>query len=398
MGSSCLQRAAKQAPRDQQAVDLVGPLVDAVDAGVAPVAFGGEVLDEAGAPEDLHRLVDHVVQHLRAPDLGHRALDVVLLDPLELGGGVLGVDVGQVAVDAAGDAVHHRLGHVGQDGHLPDLVADQAEVGDRSPEGGAAAGVLHRLGDDQLGPAGDARPELEAADVEDVEGDLVPLADLAQQVLPGDGGIGQDERPGGRALDAQLLLLRAQADAGGPFLDDEGGEVLAVDLGEDDVEVGEARVGQPHLLAVEDPALTVGRQHRPRLGVQGVGGRGRLGQRIRGDPLPAGQLRQVLASSGPRCRNRRSATCRSRCGPCTWWRCWRRGTSARWRRWPRPCPGPAPPYASGISIPSRPSLAGLPQLAPGWSRSPARAPAAAGARRPSPSTGRRSRRSSGARR
>ena len=35
----------------------------------------------------------------------------------------------------------------------------------------------------QLGAAGDAGAQLEAPDVEDVEGDLVALADLAQEVL-----------------------------------------------------------------------------------------------------------------------------------------------------------------------------------------------------------------------
>ena len=75
-----LHRAADEPAGDQQPVDLVGALEDAVDAGVAPVALGGVVLDVAGAPEDLHRLVHAVVEDLGGVDLHHRALDVVLLD------------------------------------------------------------------------------------------------------------------------------------------------------------------------------------------------------------------------------------------------------------------------------------------------------------------------------
>ena len=61
-------------------------------------------------------------------------------------------------------------------------------------------------------------------------------------------------------------------------LDDERGELLAVDLGEDGEDVGEAAVGDPRLLAVEDVVLAVRGQPRGRLGRERVGAGVRLGQ------------------------------------------------------------------------------------------------------------------------
>ena len=60
-----------------------------------------------------------------------------------------------------------------------------------------------------------------------------------------------------RAVQAHLVFLIARADAGERALDDEGGEVFSIHFREDDVDVGEAAVGDPHLLAVENPG-TVG--------------------------------------------------------------------------------------------------------------------------------------------
>ena len=142
IGSSPFIARRMRRPGHEQAVDLVRALEDAVDPGVAPVALGGVVLDVARAPEDLDVLVDDVVEHLGAPDLDHRALDVVLLDPLQGGLGVVEAHAGEVPVDHPGGAVDDRLGHVGEDRHLPDLVLDQAEARDGLAERGARVAVL----------------------------------------------------------------------------------------------------------------------------------------------------------------------------------------------------------------------------------------------------------------
>ena len=123
---------------------------------------------------------------------------------------------------------------------------------------------------------------------------MVPLADLAQQVLHRHLAIGQDQRAGGRSADAELVLLRAHREAGRVALDEERGELLAVDLGEDREHVGEAAVGDPHLFAVQDVVLAVGRKHRARAAVHGVGSRRRFRERIGADPFAGRQLGQIL--------------------------------------------------------------------------------------------------------
>ncbi len=72
-------------------------------------------------------------------------------------------------------------------------------------------------------------------------------------------------------------------------LDDEGGELLAVDLREDGEEIGEPAVGDPRLLAVQHVMAAVGR--KPRRGPRGerVGPRVRLGERVGANELGARQ-------------------------------------------------------------------------------------------------------------
>ena len=67
-------------PGNQQAVDLVGALEDAVDARVAVVPLGRVVADEAVAAVDLHVLVEDEVERLAARDLEDRRLDRELLE------------------------------------------------------------------------------------------------------------------------------------------------------------------------------------------------------------------------------------------------------------------------------------------------------------------------------
>src|SRR5437763_172993 len=64
--------------------------------------------------------------------------------------------------------------------------------------------------------------------------------------------------------------------------------------GFDDVNIGKAAVGDPHLLAVEVPLFAIRREHGLGAGIHGVRGRGGFRERIGGDPFASGQLRQVF--------------------------------------------------------------------------------------------------------
>src|SRR5436305_4416517 len=98
--------------------------------------------------------------------------------------------------------------------------------------------VAHRLARHQLHAAAAHRAELEATDVENVEGYLVALADFAQKVRDGRLHVVERERGRRRTLDAHLVLFRAVRKTLLSF-DDEAGELVSVNFGEDDEHVCE---------------------------------------------------------------------------------------------------------------------------------------------------------------
>jgi hypothetical protein len=105
----------------------------------------------------------------------------------------------------------------------------------------------------------------------------------------------QEQRTGRAAADAQLVLLGPDGQAGRAALDQERGELLAIDLGEHGEQIREAGVGDVLLGAGQLPALAVGREHRARLRAQRVGPRAGLGQRVGGDALTARQAGQIVS-------------------------------------------------------------------------------------------------------
>ena len=138
------------------------------------------------------------------------------------------------------------------------LLANQIELGDRLAELLALARELHAQLQAVLGAAHGADAQLPAADVQDVEGDLVPLADRPQHGVDRDRAVLEEQRAGRAAADAQLVLLGADRQAGRAALDQERGELLAVDLREHREQVREAGVGDVQLRPGQLPALAVG--------------------------------------------------------------------------------------------------------------------------------------------
>src|SRR5262245_17197694 len=103
----------------------------------------------------------------------------------------------------------------------------------------------------QLHSANAHRTQFEATNIQHVESDLVTLADFTEQILDWRTNIGEHERRGARTLYAHLVFFRTRGQSRLPF-DDERAELVAIDFGEDDEDVGETTVGDPHLLAVEN--------------------------------------------------------------------------------------------------------------------------------------------------
>jgi hypothetical protein len=196
------------------------------------------------------------------------------------------VERGNRAVDEPGGPVGHRLDGVGLRRGAGELFPDQAEGGDTLAEllalGGIGCAGLERP---LHAPDGEG-PQLEPPHVEDVERDLVALADLSEHVLHRDLRVLEDERRGRAAADAELVLLAPLGEAGRAALDDQGRELVAVDLEEDDIHVGEAAVRDPHLSAVDHVMLAVRGEAGHGLRPQRVGAASRLAERVGGD-LPA---------------------------------------------------------------------------------------------------------------
>src|SRR3954453_165615 len=88
-----------------------------------------------------------------------------------------------------------------------------------------------------FGRAHRERAELEAPDVQNIEGDDMPAARLAQQISDGKFYIIEEDRGGGTSLDAHLLLFRARGDTGKGALDEKRGKLLAIELRKDGEEI-----------------------------------------------------------------------------------------------------------------------------------------------------------------
>ena len=139
--------------------------------------------------------------------------------------------------------------------------------------------------------------QLETAVVQGVEGDLVSSADLAEHVLRRHPDVLEDHGGGGRAVQAHLVLLVADADPRVAPFDQKPGELLAVHLGEDDKQIGESPVSDPHLLAVQDEAAVV-LPGRARLGAERIRPGAGLAQTVGPNRLAADERAQILLLLG----------------------------------------------------------------------------------------------------
>ncbi len=178
-------------------------------------------------------------------------------------------------------------------GHLAELVLDGAEVRDRRVELLAARRIPGGFLDVLLRAARAHRAELEAAEVQHVEGDLVALADFAEHRVRRRFHLLQNHRRRRGPVQSELVLFLAARHARPLAFDDERGEMLAVDLGEHDVDVGETAVGDPHLFAGDDVAA-VSLLRCFRLGAERVRARAGFAQAIGADHLAGYETGQVL--------------------------------------------------------------------------------------------------------
>src|SRR5262245_13108916 len=293
-GQLAFHRALEQHSGDQQPVDLIRAFEDAVDAVVAVDGLDRIAAGEAVAAVNLHGLVGAIGQDLAAGDFQDRAFDRVLFNRGEDFGQVVLVDRALAVFDEVGGAVDGRLADVSPRQHLGQFVFDRAAIGYRLPELASLGCVIRGQRQCVFAAADAARAEFEAAEVENVERDQVALADLTQEPVFRDFTVLQQQRRSRGAALAQLVLFGARSGAGVVVFDDEAGEFFAVDFGEDYIDVGEPAVGDPHLLAVQNPMRPFRIESRGGLGRESVGARPGFAQAIGRDPFARPDLRQVF--------------------------------------------------------------------------------------------------------
>ena len=178
-------------------------------------------------------------------------------------------------IDQPGRPVDEALHRIGPRRHLAELVLDGAEARDWLAELLALRPRTRRTSPIAARqPPTHMPPSLNRPKFSVLSATLWPLPISPEHVAGGHPRILQHDRRRRRAVQAHLVLFLAGAHARKGLLDDERGEVLAVDLRKDDDHVGEAAVGDPHLLAVERPG-SVGSRGRARLGRERVGPRAR---------------------------------------------------------------------------------------------------------------------------
>ncbi len=158
---------------------------------------------------NLHPFIDHVTQSFGGENLDQRRFNRELLRRLEQRA---------ATVNVPRHPVQHAFARVHADGHLGQLVLDQAELGDRLAEGLPVArianGKRERLAATALGECS----QHQTAKVEDVEGDDVATPDLTQHVFHRHPHVVEIDGSSGAAFETHLLFFSSRRDAGpGPL-------------------------------------------------------------------------------------------------------------------------------------------------------------------------------------
>src|SRR3990172_9029712 len=153
---------------DHRALDLGGPLPDAVDAELAPDALDGLLAHVAASAEDLHGLVGHPARGLRAHELDRARERVELLARGPAAGGL------------PPHAVEHRLRGHDLGGHVGQHELDRLELDYRPAELLALLRERERQVERARGCAHRPRADHDALLDEPVLRELEPLTGLAE--------------------------------------------------------------------------------------------------------------------------------------------------------------------------------------------------------------------------
>mmetsp|Transcript_55832 Transcript_55832/g.147600 ORF Transcript_55832/g.147600 Transcript_55832/m.147600 type:complete len:274 (+) Transcript_55832:438-1259(+) len=253
---------------------------------VVRALVGVDGLEVAGVPHDVV-LVGHAVaaQHVAGlpRDVERLAARVALQHADELRGA-------PALVHEAADPQHRLVPQRDLGAHVGELALDQLVGGERSAELPPREHVLARRAVARLRRAQRAPRDAVARAVEAAEGAPEPLGLGQQGRGRGDDAVEGDGARGGGAQ-RELALDLGRCEARHAALEHETADVARVVLGPHDEDVGDGRVGDPHLGARQDVAA-VSLLARTRRHAAGVGSVVGLGEAEAADELARGKVRE----------------------------------------------------------------------------------------------------------
>jgi|GEM_PF-6837796 len=169
--------------------------------------------------------------------------------------------------------------------HTCELFAYCTKVGNGLAKLDALLGVLCGESEYHFSPSGTHCAEFEPSDIEHIEGHFMTASERTEEMRLGDAHVFEKHLTGRRTMYAHLVFFIAEGEPGAVPIDDKSAVLTLSSASEDDKGVGKARIGDPHLLAVEYKMRAIVRRGRSSAHAQGIGTRRGLGQAVRQDEL-----------------------------------------------------------------------------------------------------------------
>ena len=250
--------------KDGVELDVARTLVDSADLAVTPELLDTLLASKALTTGPLDGETSGALRNLAREELGH--------------GSLLGE--GTALLLEAGSVVHHHAGSLDLSCDLAHLELQALELGNRAAELLALKGVADAALKRTLRETDHLGANTDTALVEDLNGNLVALAFLANEVLDRHLDLVKVDSAGATGADTELALLLGNLDAH-VLGHGKGRDTLValrgITLGEHNEELSLSRVGDPHLAAVDDVVLAIVRLLD--VGLHGEGIRARRGLR-----------------------------------------------------------------------------------------------------------------------
>ena len=245
LASAALTQLAHQMGGDDHPLNLIGPLVDGGNLGVAVGALHLHALEETGAAVDLQGIVGDLQRNVRGVHLRHGRLHAVrLMVFLQFGCGI-----------------NQEPGAAQLGGHIRQLKGNALLGGNGLAELDTFFGIGQRVLKGSLSDPQCLGGNTDTAAVQRGHGDFEALALLAQQVFLGNLYVVEDQLRRGGGADAHFIIVVTELEAFPTLLHNKSRDAPGADVrrgdGEDHIGVRLWRVGDEDLAAVEQPVVAL---------------------------------------------------------------------------------------------------------------------------------------------